>query len=121
MEATSQKRRLARHASGLASVVLGGWLALGPWIFRIADTPRRTNDFVVGAAIAAVGFASLGARQLLLVNVGLGAWLVVSAFVLGHRGPSLVNHLVVGLLVVFSALPTVLLKGPRRPIRPVVP
>jgi hypothetical protein len=43
-------------------------------------------------------------RNLSLINVALGAWVVVSSLALGRGGPSAMNALVTAVVVIVSAL-----------------
>src|SRR5690349_11098656 len=82
---------------------LGIWLLLSPWVLLFEQDTAATRNAV------AVGFLVIAAEALTLshfrvweewINVALGAWLVVSPWVLGISSESAkVNFATVGLLI----------------------
>jgi hypothetical protein len=98
------------HLPSLLNVVTGAWLVIAPFLLGYASYgPARTNDVVVGILVALLAagraFGHTGAWAA-WANVALGAWLVVSPYMLrfaGH-GVSGNNDTVVGLLVIGFAL-----------------
>lgn len=69
--------------------LLGGlWIAISPWVINFAiGSPRLTiNDLVIGLAAAFIAMGSMTALRGVtgsgLANIVLGAWIIVTAFVL---------------------------------------
>jgi len=81
----------AQASSGLA--VLGGlWMAISPWFLVLQQgtgSNAAANDLIIGLAVAAVSmFAVAGARGFMglqLGNLALGAWLIISPFILAAK------------------------------------
>jgi hypothetical protein len=90
-----------------ANWLLGFWLLLSPWILHFADNnAAMQNAVVVGFALILAEVVTLSAFQVWeeWVNVVLGAWLVVSPWVLREVGVAAsANFFVVGLLVIALA------------------
>jgi hypothetical protein len=91
-----------------ASWAFGIWLCIAPWAleFDLEPVPTR-NAVIVGFLIilAEVVTLSVFRRWEEWINVALGAWLVVSPWVLGIASTAAkVNFVVIGLLVVALAL-----------------
>ena len=90
-----------------ASWLIGFWLLLSPWILHFADETASTRNAVI------VGFALILAEVVTLswfqvweewINVALGAWLIVSPWVLTGIAPvAAANFVIVGLLVIALA------------------
>jgi hypothetical protein len=89
-----------------ANLVLGIWLALSPAALSYMEhTTPAANGSLVGIVIAVAAAAALISFRMWeeWVNVALGAWLVVSPFVLDYAAhsspPWLWNQIAVGVLV----------------------
>jgi hypothetical protein len=98
-----------------ANLILGIWLALSPTVLAYVDEDiPALNSTVVGVIIALLATAALlkFARWEEWLNVALGAWLIVSPFVLGYatHTETLANQIMVGLLVCCLALWSALAK-----------
>jgi hypothetical protein len=96
----------------VVEVMLGGWLALSPFIFRhTADQPALWfNDLF--CALAVITFALLSfwppLRQAHLAICGTALWLIGFGFVASPppAPPALQNHILVGLLLLmFGVVP----------------
>jgi SPW repeat len=92
-----------------ANLVLGLWLLVSPWLFGYAAAPTVAwNAYVVGVIIAVAAAAALIAFQKWeeWLNAVLGAWLIVSPWVLGYTATTAAmwNHIVVGALVLILAI-----------------
>jgi nucleoside-diphosphate-sugar epimerase len=85
---------------------LGLWLLFAPWFFGLSGAPAN-NLYVVGAlvtTISVIAFSEIG-RLVRLVNVPVGLWLVLSAFLLEGMSTSGRWHSVaVGALVAVISL-----------------
>jgi hypothetical protein len=105
---TDQKFSLPKQWEDWASWILGIWLLLSPWALRFSLDGSATRDVVI------VGFLIVFTEVVELsvfrdweewINVVLGAWLLVSPWVLGFVSPiATANVVVVGLLVLALAL-----------------
>ena len=97
-----------RHWQDWASWALGLWLVLSPWIVMFwPQTVALENAVAVGFLLLLVEVVTLTAFRVWeeWLNVLLGAWLVVSPFVLGLPGAAATaNFVCVGALVLGLAL-----------------
>ena len=91
-----------------ASWLLGFWLLLSPWIVHFAnDTAATQNAVIIGFALILAEVVTLSAFQVWeeWVNVALGAWLLVSPWVLRDVGVAAgADFVAVGLLVIALAV-----------------
>jgi hypothetical protein len=99
---------LPKQWTDWATWILGIWLCLSPWtlLFEL-DAPAMRNAVLLGALIIFVEVIELsifrGWEE--WINVGLGAWLIASTWVLGIEAPAAkINFVLVGLLVVALAI-----------------
>ena len=90
-----------------ASWLLGFWLLLSPWILHFEDQPAAMeNSVILGFVLILAEVVTLSAFQVWeeWINVALGAWLLVSPWVLRGVGPAATtDFVVVGLLVIALA------------------
>jgi hypothetical protein len=94
------------------NVLFGGWM-LATGLVAGPRAPGFGDHVFLGLAIFLVAFLAMALPRLQAVNVVLGAWAVLSPFVLGYLDAGLaVNDIVVGILVCWVAL------TPPRPHRP---
>jgi hypothetical protein len=103
--------KLAHHWRDAASLILGIWLAVSPWVLSYgAENAATCNACVSGIAIAAVTAAAIMAYRKWekWLNAILSAWLIVSPFLLGYMwlDSALWNQMVVGVLVGILSLST---------------
>lgn len=98
-----------KHWQDSLNLVLGLWLAISPWALSFSEEMQPTwNAVIVGALIVALAvfeFVKLMAWEE-WADVALGAWLVISPWVLGFSGLATVmwNAVIVGALVAALAL-----------------
>ena len=117
---------MAALASALVFLA-GVWLVLAPYALNYENTgpgfDGYWNDVVIGAAIAIVAIVRMAApirtAALGLVNIALGAWLIIAPFVLGYNlatdaMAATWNDIVVGFIVVLLALTSTALGVRRR-------
>jgi hypothetical protein len=94
---------VVRQWQDSANFVLGIWLIVSPWALGyVTETYWAWNAVVVGVIIAVAAISTLVAFHQWeeWVNAALGAWLMVSAWILGIAEPSARwNQIVVGVLV----------------------
>lgn len=94
--------------------LLGGlWIAISPWVIDFAAVSPRTtiNDLIIGLAAAFVAMGSMTALRGVagsgLANVVLGAWIIVTAFVLVAPPPTVgfkISQVVGGAVILVFAL-----------------
>ena len=90
------------------SLFLGIWLCLSPWILHFTDDEAATNNVVL------VGFIMIGAEVFTfsalrlveeLIDVVLGAWLIISVWALGVSAPTArMTIIATGLVVLLFSL-----------------
>jgi hypothetical protein len=97
------EKTISRQWQDSTNFVLGVWLIISPWVFQYPTAIPAWNAWVVGAVIAVAAAAALMAFHEWeeWVNTALGAWLVVSPWILGFSEltTALLNQIVIGLLV----------------------
>jgi hypothetical protein len=74
------------------SLFLGIWLCLSPWIFHFTeDEPATDNVVLVGFIMIGAEVFTFSALRLVeeLIDVVLGAWLIISPIGKGTRRPHL--------------------------------
>lgn len=89
---TSSTSDQARWAGGI-NVLVGIWLLISPWVLGFTATNAALwDDVVLGIAIAVIAAIRLlwleDQRWLSWLNLILGAWVVISPWVLGFSGSS---------------------------------
>jgi hypothetical protein len=101
------KLSMPSHWEDWCAWLIGIWLLLSPWALRFSYESAATgNAVIVGALIIAVGLVTLSAfrRWEEWLNVALGAWLLVSSWVLGIVNTAAkINFVVLGVLVLAFA------------------
>jgi hypothetical protein len=101
------KSKIPNHWEDWCAWLLGIWLLLSPWALRYSyESAATANAVAVGALIIAVGLVTLSAfrRWEEWLNVALGAWLLISSWVLGVTSTAAkINFVVLGILVLMFA------------------
>jgi hypothetical protein len=95
-----------KHWEDWVGAVLGLWLVVSPWVLEYGEMAANQNAVFVGFLLIATEFVALSAFSVWeeWINVILGAWLVVSPWILGVALVPTVNFVIVGLLVLALAL-----------------
>jgi hypothetical protein len=90
----------------VVGAVLGIWLLASPWVLEYGEMTATQNAVLVGFLLIATEFVTLSVFRVWeeWISVILGAWLVVSPWVLGAALVPTVNFVIVGLLVLALAL-----------------
>jgi hypothetical protein len=101
--------RLTNQWRDVANLVLGVWIVLSPWALGFtAEQIAAWNAYIVGVIVAVAALATLVNFQKWeeWVNITLGAWLIVSPWVLGVASITALawNQVIVGLIVGVLAL-----------------
>lgn len=91
------------------NLILGAALFVAPWVLGFAgEQAPAFNAYIVGAVIVALALAALFAFQVWeeWVSAALGAWLIISPWVLGFSGhtEALYSHVLVGIATIVLAL-----------------
>jgi len=101
-------RTQVKHWQDVASLVLGVWLAVSPWVLAYTgETRSMQNAVILGIVIGLVAFIALFQEGVWeeWANAALGAWMIVSPWVLGFAAMSAAtaNAVVVGAAVLSLA------------------
>jgi SPW repeat len=118
---TFSNKLVAQWKDG-GDLVLGLWLAISPWALSYAhEASPAWNAQIVGIVIAVAALTALAAFQKWeeWIKSALGAWLIVSPFILGFStaGLALWSQLIVGVLVGGLALWAALTDSNSEPIK----
>ena len=98
-----------KHWQDWGNLVLGFWILISPWALMTKGTDTAVNAttwnlYVVGIALTVFSVAALIAFQVWeeWVNLALGAWLLISPWLLGFSASALLmwNAVVIGTAVV---------------------
>lgn len=98
-----------KHWQDPLALILGLWMVASPWVLAYqAEANAMWNAVILGVLIALVALVAL-VRVMAWqewANVALGAWLVISPWVIGFTGiaAALWNAVIVGAIVVVLAL-----------------
>ena len=97
---------LPKHWEDWTSVILGFWLIASPNVIPYGGPAATQNAFLVGVLLLVIAFVEVTIFRAWeeWINVVLGAWLVVSPWVLGATAIATTNLVIVGLLVLALAL-----------------
>lgn len=91
------------------NLALGVWLFISPWILDFSGAAAAAwNAYIVGAGFAIFALIALGKpdRWEEWVNVVIGAWAVISPWVLGYSSVTVAtwNAVIVGAIVLLVSL-----------------
>ncbi|MFV2060075.1 MAG: SPW repeat protein [Gammaproteobacteria bacterium] len=95
--------------------VLGLWLVASPFIgIGVNNDVAAINSYTVGSVVIIISLLAITKPEIWeeYINIALGAWLLISPFVLGFSnisGPTS-NQIFIGLLITLSALAVTLNK-----------
>lgn len=95
-----------KHWEDWVGFVLSVWLFVSPWVVHYRETTAAQNAFLVGFLLFVTEVIALSAFLVWeeWFSVILGAWLVISPWVLGAAFVPTVNFVIVGLLVLALAV-----------------
>jgi hypothetical protein len=101
-------RKTEETALDIANIVVGVCLALTPWVFGFTgETAAAWNAWLVGAVIALIAIGALVAfaEWEEWANLVLGAWAIISPWVLGFAAVAgaVYAHVIAGLIVAVLA------------------
>ncbi|WP_300011640.1 hypothetical protein [Pseudonocardia sp.] len=104
---------LGAEALSALSFLAGVWLVVAPYAIDQVDPAGTWIGTAVGVAVAIVAvvrmLAPARAVAVGIVNVGLGAWLVVLPLVVDRPAPAERNDVIVGVLLILFAASSMLL------------
>ena len=97
---------LPKHWEDWIGGALGLWLLASPNVIPYGEPAATQNAFLVGVLLLAIAFVEITVFRAWeeWINVILGAWLVVSPWLLGATMIATTNLVIVGLLVLALAL-----------------
>lgn len=101
--------RFSAQWQDVVNCLLGVGLFFSPWLFGFeAEQTAAWNAHVIGAIIAVMALAAIFAFQDWeeWVSVALGAWLVISPWVLGFSAIStaMLTHVLIGIAALILAI-----------------
>lgn len=105
MNATDRRQRLV-GANGV-NVLLGFWVLISPFVLGFAGlTAAMWNSVAVGIVVVFLALSrSPGNRSSEILNVLLGVWLIISAFVLVPMTVApFWNSIILGIVIALAAL-----------------
>lgn len=111
-----------RRWQDMVMLVLGLWLIVSPFILQYGDYTgiAALNSYILGVGVMVFAAIALVRPELWeeQVNMILGVWLIIAPYVLGfgEETAALVNHFIVGLLIVADALWAMFPRFPRKAI-----
>jgi len=100
---------VSRRWQDWINLLLGVWLFISPWAIGYLSSSSAAvwNAWVVGAAIVVFAAIAVSMPQLWeeIINIVLGMWMVVSAWVIGFGSvrSAETNAVIVGVLVIVFA------------------
>lgn len=97
-----------KEALDVLNLVLGAWLFLTPWIFGFtSEAAASWNAWLSGLAVGIFAIAALVAfaEWEEWVNLALGVWVAISAWLVGFAANATATrvHLIVGIVVAIVA------------------
>jgi hypothetical protein len=95
-----------KHWEDWIGAILGFWLLASPNVLEYGERAASQNAFLIGVLLVVIAFVEITVFRPWeeWINVILGAWLLVSPWVLGASLPATTNLVVVGALVLGLAL-----------------
>ncbi len=87
-----------------ANVVLGLWLIVAPFVIGAPGQRVATSGMVVGLLVLLLAIVRIVFKHTMVIGlllVLLGAWTIMSAFVLGETSPDfrMFNYVIVGIVI----------------------
>lgn len=99
-----------RRWQDVAMLILGLWLLVSPFVLQFSSYTAiaALNSYVFGIAVMVVAAIALARPKMWeeQVNLAIGIWLFVAPYALGFQAESaaMVNHLILGLLIMGDAM-----------------
>jgi SPW repeat len=94
-------------AAAAVNLLIGIWLFVAHWVLSYTGADPTWNDVIFGVAIALFAVIRLSGipatRFFGILNMAIGAWLVIAAFTITDSSAAFVNNLVCGAVVLVLA------------------
>jgi hypothetical protein len=94
-------------AAAALNLLVGAWLFVAHWVLSYTGADPTWNDVIFGLAIALFAIIRLSGipatRFFSIVNMAIGAWLIIAAFTIADSTAALVNNLACGAAVLLIA------------------
>ncbi len=110
------------------NILLGVWIIISPFVLGFQNLPAAVwNNVIVGILVGLFALirssSSYSPPGWSWCNVVLGAWLIISSFVLGfvHTPAALLNNLIAGVVIGLLALSRAVTARPTKAARPTAP
>jgi len=102
---TSTEFPTSKHWEDWVGLVVGLWLFMSPWILQYRETAAGKSAFLVASVLIVTELIALSTFLVWeeWFSAMLGAWLVISPWVLGAAFVPTVNLVIVGLFVMALA------------------
>jgi hypothetical protein len=107
---TNEEEAEAPERSGIGSswvnIVLGIWVIISPFILGVHASSAVWSNVVAGALVGILAIIRWSMHQTgwSWLNLILGAWLVISPFVLFLSGGAMWNNVILGIIIAAFAL-----------------
>jgi hypothetical protein len=94
-------------AAAALNLIVGAWLFVSHWVLGYTGSDPTWNDVIFGLAIALFAILRLSeipaTRFFSVLNMAIGAWLIIAALTIADSTAALVNNLVCGAVVLVLA------------------
>jgi SPW repeat len=94
-------------AAAALNLLVGAWLFVAHWVLSYTGADPTWNDVIFGLAIALFAIIRLSGipatRFFGILNMAIGAWLIIAAFTIADSTAALVNNLACGAAVLLIA------------------
>jgi hypothetical protein len=94
-------------AAAALNLIIGAWLFFAHWVLGYTGSDPTWNDVIFGLAIALFAILRLSGipatRFFSVLNMAIGAWLIIAALTITDSTAALVNNLVCGAVVLVLA------------------
>ena len=105
-ERVAVPERSSRRGSGWVNIVLSIWVIVSPFVLGFHSSKAIWNNVIAGAVVGILAFIRWSMRQpgWSWLNLILGAWLVISPFMLFLSGAAMWNNVILGIIIAALAL-----------------
>jgi hypothetical protein len=105
--AAPQESNPPAMAAAALNLLVGAWLFVAHWVLSYTGADPTWNDVIFGLAIALFAIIRLSGipatRFFSILNMAIGAWLIIAAFTIADSTAALVNNLACGAAVLLIA------------------
>jgi hypothetical protein len=105
-ERVAVPERSSRRGSGWVNIVLGIWVIVSPFVLAFHSSKAVWSNVVTGIIVGILALIRWRMRQpgWSWLNLILGAWLVISPFVLFLSAAAMWNNVILGIIIAALAL-----------------